>query len=218
MNRALGVSTAFVSQGSFDALAPLDGIANSLALRLESEATACARPVQNGAAVDIDFGQSCRLATGAFDVGGTVHAEVTRTTEVVITLTLALTVDGGQALTGTFTIYSGNANAFTYGGDTTLDGRRLRAPSLRSGISMSGASLVFTGGTLESANGTLPLDANGVRQRFAACYAAEGNYLLRPDGGAQSSLAFDGNAPQTGIAVLDGRPIALPDRTGCPPR
>ena len=210
-DRAVGISTAFVTVGNVDTGATPTIIAAALANRVQSEAAGCVAATASDATVHADFGGGCALATASMHAGGTVDVDVApdmTTGGVTITLALAVTVDG-QPLAGALAVSTPNGNSFTYASDgLTVDGTTATAPLLTAGIAGGGATLDAAHAT---ANG-VALVLAAVHERFAACYPDEGVATLGTLG-----VTFASDTPQTGAITLStGATSTLPARAGCP--
>jgi hypothetical protein len=211
LNRAVGIQTAFITTGNIDTGATTMIIANAILNRVQSEALGCVMATVSGATLHADFGSGCALATASTHVGGTVDVEVdtdpTTPGGIVITLTLATTVDG-QSLGGSFAVSTPDGNSFSYAGTLTLDGTTVTAPLITAGIAEGGATL---DGMHATANG-VALTLTALHERFAACYPDDGAAMLGTLG-----VTFADDTPQTGSVTLSTNNGAkLPKRSGCP--
>ena len=213
LNRALGIQSAFVTSGNIDTGATTTIIANALVNRVMSEGAGCVTtaPTTDNT-MHADFGASCALATAGMHVGGTVDGRVdpdATTGGVVVTLTLAVTVDGGTPMTGDIVISTPDGNVFTWASDgLTLDGTTMTAPLATGGIASMGATVDVDHGT---ANGA-PLILATVHQLFFGCYPDDGGATLN-----MLEVDFASDTPQTGHVMLStGSGATLPARAGCP--
>lgn len=210
LDRAVGIQTAFITAGNIDTGATTTLIASALLNRVQSEGAGCVTATASDNTVHADFGASCALATASMHAGGTVDVDVEsdKATGVVVTFTLAVTVDGAP-LAGTFAASTSDGNIFSYASDgLTLAGTTATAPLLTAGIAESGASLSADHATANGA--ALVIDA--VHERFAACYPDEGTATLGALG-----VSFASDTPQTGnVALSTGKSTSLPARSGCP--
>ncbi|HEX9100804.1 MAG TPA: hypothetical protein VF997_01305, partial [Polyangia bacterium] len=210
-DRAVGLSTAFVTVGNIDTGATPAIIAGAILNRVQSEAAGCVNASSSDATVHADFGAGCALATASMHAGGTVDVAVApdmTTGGVTITLALAITVDGAP-LAGALVLSTANGNSFTYASDgLTVGGTTAAAPLLTAGIAAGGATLDAAQAT---ANGAALVLA-AVHERFAACYPDEGTAKLGALG-----VTFASDTPQTGAITLStGATATLPLRAGCP--
>jgi len=210
-DRAIGVSTAFVTVGNIDTGATPAIIAAAIANRVQSEAAGCVTAASSDDTLHADFGAGCALATASMHAGGTVDGVVApdmTTGGVTITFTLAVTVDA-QPLAGTLAVSTPSGDSFTYASDgLTLGGTTAVAPLLTAGIAGGGATLDAAHATANG--GALALTA--VHERFAACYPDEGAATLGALG-----VTFASDTPQTGAVMLStGATATLPSRAGCP--
>jgi hypothetical protein len=212
IDRALGIQTAFVTQGNIDTGATTTIIANAILNRVQSEGAGCVTASATDNTVHADFGASCALATASMHIGGTVDVRVDPdavTGGVTVTLTLAVTVDDGAALAGNLVVSTPDGTTFSYATDgLTLDGTLVTAPLVNAGISAGGATFDADHATA----GGVPLLFAAVHERFAACY---------PDAGATTldvlEVDFASDTPQTGAVMLStGAGATLPKRAGCP--
>lgn len=212
LDRAVGLSTAFVTVGNIDTGATPAIIAAAIVNRVQSEAAGCVAAAASDNTVHADFGAGCALATASMHAGGTVDVDVEpdmTTGGVTITLSFAVTVDG-EALAGGLAVATESGNSFSYASDggLTLDGTTATAPLLTAGISAGGATLTAAHATANG--GALVLAA--VHERFAACYPDDGEATLGALG-----VTFASDTPQTGAVTLStGASATLPLRAGCP--
>src|SRR5262249_15857380 len=134
LDRAVGIQTAFVTAGNINTGATTAIIASAILNRVQSEGTGCVTASATDNTVHADFGPSCALATASMHIGGTVDVSVdpdSATGGVVVTLTLANTVDDTGALAGSFAVSTPDGNVFSYASDAlTLDGTSVTAPLL----------------------------------------------------------------------------------------
>jgi hypothetical protein len=212
LDRAIGLSTAFVTVGNVDTGATPAIIAAALVNRVQSEAAGCVTASATDATVHAELQAGCMLATASMHAGGVVDADVAPDmTTGGVTIGFALTgvtVDG-EPLDGSFTVSTPNGNSFTYASDgLTVDGTTATAPLLTAGIAGGG-------GTLDAAHATangVALVLAAVHERFAACYPDEGVATLGTLG-----VTFASDTPQTGAITLStGATATLPARAGCP--
>jgi hypothetical protein len=212
LDRALGVSTAFVTAGNVDVGATPEIIAAALQNRVMSEAANCVSSAVNGAMVHADFGNGCALATAMMHAGGTVDCTVSpaNPSGIDIVCQLALTVDAsGDKLGGTLDIFTSDGSAFDYGAMLTLAGSTLNFPATQNGIAGGGATVSTMNATVDGAAVTL----DAVHERFAGCYPDEGTATVGTLG-----VTFANDTPQSGNVMLStGATASLPARKGCPP-
>src|SRR5439155_15580766 len=116
VDRAVGVQTAFITVGNVDTGATPDIIATSLWGRVMTEASGCVTATHAAATVHADFAPDCMLATASMRAGGSVEIviEPEATGGRKATFTLALTIDGGDALAGDFVVSTPTGQSFTY--------------------------------------------------------------------------------------------------------
>ncbi len=211
VNRALGVSTAFVAAGNVNVGATPAIIASALENRVQSEAGSCVSTTKTDNQLHADFGAGCALATAMMHAGGTIDLSVATAANAGVTIdgTLALTVDGGSKLSGDFTIATATGDAFSYAGALTLDGTTVMLPLVQAGIGAGGA-------TVDARNATVGADTlllTAVHQRFAGCYPDDGVAAV-----GAVAVTFANGTPQSGQVTLStGGTASLPTRAGCPP-
>jgi hypothetical protein len=223
LNRGFGASTLLITMGVIDPTQTPETIAAALYQRVLSETNSCAMATRNGAALDVDLGAGCTLASTNVIYGGTLHTEVSKSgSTVLVSSTLSLTVDGGQPLTGLFSFQTSDGNTFTFGADLMLGGIEVTAPDLRGSSSDFGAQLDATG-TLVGATGSYMLTATGVHQRFTGCYPDDGQVEITA-APLDEFWSFASDTPQdgkasVGLSTTDNAPktIVLPARPACPP-
>src|SRR5262249_7497229 len=149
-------------------------IASAMLNRVMSEGAGCVTASTSDNTLHADFGQSCALATASMHIGGTVDISVDpdpATGGVAITLTLAVTIDGGDALAGSLAVSTPDGNVFSYASDgLTLGATTVAAPLIDAGIAAGGATLDADNATVNGA----PLILAAMHQRFAACYPDDG--------------------------------------------
>ncbi len=223
IDRAVGVTTAFVFTGIVDTTQPAETIASAIGQRFMSETGGCATVTIAGTMVDVDLGGGCTLASTNQVYKGTVHAEAQKPTgEVVIPLTLTLTVDA-QPLTGSLEISTTDGNVFSYKSDLTVNTVvHVVTPVLQAGIGAFGSSIDVMGTIVGKSVPTAPgltLMTTGVHQRFAGCYPDDGIAVISA-AMVNETITFASDTPQTGnVMVASGiTPIVstLPTRPGCP--
>jgi hypothetical protein len=212
-DRAIGIETAFVSDGNIDIEATPAIIANAMLNRVESEGSGCVVATSSDNTLHADFGTSCELATASMHIGGTVDGEVDpdpTTGGVTITLTLAVTVDDNEALSGALIVSTPDGTVFSYAAPDglTLDGTVVASPLVAAGIAAGGATLDAANGTVDGAT----LVFTGMHERFAACYPDDGSATVNA-----VEVDFASNTPEDGkVMVGSGSGATLPKRARCP--
>jgi hypothetical protein len=230
INRALGAETLFISMGVIATNMPANVNASALYQRVMNETNGCANATLSGTSLDIDFGTGCVLASTNVVYQGSLHADVSVPAQgqILVATTLNLVVDGGQPLSGTVNITTSDGTTYTYSAGLTFGGVVVSAPNLQVGIANYGATFNVLSGMLMGATGVYALTVTGVHQRFAGCYADDGQLeIMAPTMGMTAALDefwnFMSQVPQNGIVNvglsaddMSPKMISLPARMGCP--